>query len=75
MGKNKKRTADIILIGIVAVKSVLQMPEGCCRFSPTCSAYAREAFEKKNFLFALFLAIKRILSCHPLHKGGYDPVP
>ncbi len=47
----------------------------CCRFTPTCSAYALEAVEKYGALKGGFLALKRILKCHPFHPGGYDPVP
>ncbi|XMB85753.1 membrane protein insertion efficiency factor YidD [Mycoplasmatota bacterium WC44] len=46
-----------------------------CRYSPTCSHYAKEAFQKKNFLYASILTIWRILRCNPFSKGGYDPVP
>lgn len=46
-----------------------------CRYSPTCSNYALEAYQKYNFFYASFLTIKRILKCNPLFKGGYDPVP
>jgi putative membrane protein insertion efficiency factor len=46
-----------------------------CRFYPTCSQYALEAVEKYGFIKGSFLAVKRILKCHPYHKGGYDPVP
>ncbi|MCK9328279.1 MAG: membrane protein insertion efficiency factor YidD [Candidatus Cloacimonetes bacterium] len=46
-----------------------------CRFTPTCSKYALQAFTKYSFLKALFLSIKRILKCHPFHPGGYDPLP
>lgn len=46
-----------------------------CRFYPTCSMYAIQAIEKYGAFKGTFMAIKRILKCHPLHPGGYDPVP
>ncbi|HQL33038.1 MAG TPA: membrane protein insertion efficiency factor YidD [Treponemataceae bacterium] len=46
-----------------------------CRFYPTCSAYAYEAIQKHGPLKGLLFSIKRILRCHPFHKGGFDPVP
>ena len=47
----------------------------CCRFTPTCSAYAIEALERHGAVIGLLLAVWRILRCNPLCKGGYDPVP
>jgi len=47
----------------------------CCRYTPTCSAYAYEAVEKYGPFKGLYLAVKRLLRCHPFHHGGYDPVP
>ena len=46
-----------------------------CIFTPTCSEYAMEAFEKYGFFKGGWLAIKRICSCHPWGGSGYDPVP
>lgn len=45
-----------------------------CRFYPTCSMYAIQALTKYGFLRGSWKAIKRILKCHPFHKGGYDPL-
>ncbi len=46
-----------------------------CRFIPTCSQYALEALEKYGAVKGTYLALKRVLKCHPFHKGGYDPLP
>ncbi|MFP4286083.1 MAG: membrane protein insertion efficiency factor YidD [Candidatus Izemoplasmataceae bacterium] len=46
-----------------------------CKYTPTCSHYAKEAYEKRNFFVASFLTVWRILRCNPFSKGGYDPVP
>ncbi|MFY7734448.1 MAG: membrane protein insertion efficiency factor YidD [Bacteroidia bacterium] len=46
-----------------------------CRYNPTCSQYAIEALNKHGVFKGLFLAIKRISSCHPWGGSGYDPVP
>ena len=47
----------------------------CCRFTPTCSAYALEAFQKRGFFVGFGLSVYRILRCNPFCRGGYDPVP
>lgn len=46
-----------------------------CRFAPTCSTYAIEAFERFGSIKGTWLSIKRICKCHPFHPGGVDPVP
>jgi hypothetical protein len=46
-----------------------------CRYTPTCSAYALEAFKKYGPIKGFWLSIKRILSCHPWGGHGHDPVP
>ncbi len=46
-----------------------------CRYNPTCSTYCIKCFEQHNILYAMYLGIKRIISCHPFGGSGYDPVP
>jgi len=47
----------------------------CCRFQPTCSEYARQAYQKYGLFKGTWLTVKRLLRCHPWAKGGYDPLP
>ena len=46
-----------------------------CRFYPSCSTYARLALKKYGIMKGGILSLMRILRCHPLHPGGYDPLP
>lgn len=56
-------------------RNISPLKQPCCRFIPTCSQYALEAIEKYGALKGSWLALRRLLRCHPLCKGGYDPVP
>ena len=51
-----------------------QLPPAC-RYTPTCSEYAIEAIEARGVIMGVLLATKRVLSCNPFSRGGYDPVP
>lgn len=65
----------IIFVVKLYQRYISPLKKPCCRFYPTCSQYCIEAVAKYGAARGLFLFIKRILKCHPWHKGGYDPVP
>jgi putative membrane protein insertion efficiency factor len=46
-----------------------------CRFYPSCSDYAREAIDRHGAAKGCWMAMRRVVRCHPYHPGGYDPVP
>ena len=57
-------------------RSISPNTPASCRFRPTCSAYAYEAIQKYGAIKGGWLALKRLLRCHPFYKGDpYDPVP
>jgi uncharacterized protein len=64
-------------IFLVKVYQILISPliPATCRYQPTCSHYTVEALQKHGLLRGGRLALKRIFSCHPWGKSGYDPVP
>ncbi len=66
-----------ILLGAIRVYQVAISPMlgPRCRFYPSCSCYAHDAIERHGALRGISLAVWRILRCHPLCAGGYDPVP
>ena len=65
-----------IVVALIAFYQRWLSPLGlpCCRFVPTCSAYARESLKRHGLLRGLALAAWRLFRCHPFHPGGYDPV-
>ena len=64
----------VILIRFYQI-SIAPLKPASCRFTPTCSQYALEAFRKHGPFKGLYLTVKRILRCHPWGGQGYDPVP
>jgi putative membrane protein insertion efficiency factor len=67
------RLAVLMIRGYQVTLSPL-LPSAC-RYQPTCSAYAIEAVERYGFVRGAWMGAWRILRCHPLARGGYDPVP
>ena len=66
----------ILLIPIwIYQKAISPYTPPSCRFTPTCSEYARQALIKHGPIKGLYLAIRRILSCNPWGGSGYDAVP
>jgi putative membrane protein insertion efficiency factor len=69
----KPGTAIIALIRLYQIIVSPFLPTSC-RFMPTCSTYASLAIAKYGLIRGGFLALTRILKCHPFHPGGYDPL-
>ncbi|MGZ3523574.1 MAG: membrane protein insertion efficiency factor YidD [Thermodesulfobacteriota bacterium] len=68
------KAATIVLIRLYQhTFSLLLGP--CCRFTPSCSAYATLSIQRFGVIEGSYLALKRVIKCHPFHTGGYDPVP
>jgi putative membrane protein insertion efficiency factor len=66
-----------LLIGLVRFyrRFISPLKPPTCRFYPSCSCYALEALERHGAFWGSYLAVRRLLKCHPLHPGGLDPVP
>ena len=77
VGKALHRAAVAGLVGLVRLYQLTVSPllGPCCRYAPSCSAYAVEALRVHGVWRGLALAAWRVLRCHPLAEGGYDPVP
>ncbi|MEE9167817.1 MAG: membrane protein insertion efficiency factor YidD [Candidatus Neomarinimicrobiota bacterium] len=72
-----RKLVSLTALGLIRLYTLLVSPffPPACRFRPTCSEYAAEAFKKHSLSDAGRLTIKRILRCHPWSRGGLDPVP
>lgn len=68
--------AKFVILGLLRFYKWAISPifPAACRYVPTCSEYAMEAVERYGVLQGGFLALARLLRCHPLARGGYDPV-
>ena len=67
---------SLLLLGIEAYRVTLSpLLGGFCRFEPTCSRYAEEALRRHGPWHGSFLAARRLGSCRPFGRSGYDPVP
>ncbi len=66
-----------LFIGLIRLYQIFISPllGSNCRFYPTCSHYAIEAFQKYGVFKGFYLTVRRILKCHPFHPGGHDPLP
>ena len=72
---NLARLPALALIRLYQLTISRALPQGGCRFQPTCSHYGYQAIAKYGLLKGGLMATWRILRCQPFNPGGYDPVP
>lgn len=70
----KKITIYLIKLYKKRISPIISARGYHCKYYPTCSEYAIQAFEKYGFFKGFFLTSKRLLKCNPFSKGGYDPL-
>ncbi len=76
MAENNSAPQKIVIFFINGYKQLISPLLGNnCRFTPSCSTYAVQAIERFGVIKGTWLAVLRIVKCHPLNEGGEDPVP
>jgi hypothetical protein len=81
--KNLEKVLVRIVLFFIKTYQIILSPDhglfrfnlpAACRFQPTCSQYAYQAFQKYGLARGFILSMRRIIKCHPWQKGGWDPV-
>lgn len=72
-----RRPSTLIFLAVIKFYQYLISPflGQRCRFYPSCSNYSEQAITEHGTIKGLYLSVKRLLRCHPLSDGGFDPVP
>ena len=72
----RNRIVTSFLVGMISFYQgvISPMIPRCCRFYPSCSAYAKEAIRQWGLWRGGWLSFRRLIRCHPFNPGGYDPV-
>ncbi|MBW2724363.1 MAG: membrane protein insertion efficiency factor YidD [Deltaproteobacteria bacterium] len=77
MIQGAKKVVASVVIFVIRLYQILISPllSPTCRFAPSCSQYAIDAVRQRGVVRGGLLALRRLSKCHPLHEGGFDPVP